>query len=859
MIIAGTRFGHYEILAPIGAGGMGEVYRARDSRLGRDVAIKVLPADFAQDADRLRRFEQEARAAGRLNHPNILIVHDIGTHDGAPYIVAELLEGETLRERIEQGALPLRKVTDFALQMARGLAAAHDKQIIHRDLKPENVFVTRDGRVKILDFGLAKSQPMNIEAVGDAPTAATQPGVVMGTVGYMSPEQVRGQDADPRSDIFSFGTILYEMLSGRRAFRRETAAETMTAILKEDPPPLAETNRDAGPGLERVVRHCLEKKPEERFQSASDLGFAIESLSGLLGASQPQTAIAEAPVRRRVWPKLAGISIAFLIAGAAAGVLLSGKVWKEALPAYQRLTFNRGTVWNARFAPDGQNILYSAKWGGRPLDVFAARVGMTESRSLKLDDSDVLAVSASNEMAILRNRQRLGWYLSRGTLARMSIDGGAARDILENVQEADWSPDGRGLAVVRWVDGQNQLEYPAGHVLYKTSGYISHPRISPKGDLVAFMDHQIQWDNRGWVAVVDGTGKKTVLSGEWQGEEGLAWSPSGSEIWFTATKPGQIDSLYAVTLSGRERPVLRMTSKLILHDIARDGRVLLTSFDDLITVVGRSSANGSESDISLLHIGQPTDLSADGKTVLFGYQGEGSGINYAVYLHNMDSPSSVRLGDGALPRLSPDGKWAVSILSTPSQLQLVPTGAGESRPLDRGPIQQYGTAGWFSDAKRIAFQGREAGHGWRYYVQSIEGGPPRPVTGESTILARRGIFVSPDGRFLIGSDGDRQVSLYPVDGGSPQPLAHLDNDDVIIGWGSDGRTLYLSRLKEVPIRVYRFDPATGSRQLLKEIMPADPAGIWPSSSTVLMTPDGKGYVYSVRRILSDLYVVDGLK
>src|SRR2546426_6213267 len=289
-IAAGTRLVPYEILAPLGAGGMGEVYRARDTRLGRDVAVKVLPSSFSADADRLHRFEQEACAAGALNHPNILIVHDIGTHDGSPYVVSELLEGETLRERMGGTAQPQRKAIDYALQIAHGLAAAHERGIVHRDLKPDNIFITKDGRAKILDFGIAKlTQVEGIEAQTDIPTRRvdTGPGVVMGTVGYMSPEQVRGQKVDHRSDIFSFGAILYEMLSGRRAFHGESAADTMSAILKEDPPDLSDTNQNISPTLERLVNHCLEKNPEARFHSASDLAFALETANAKLTVSSP--------------------------------------------------------------------------------------------------------------------------------------------------------------------------------------------------------------------------------------------------------------------------------------------------------------------------------------------------------------------------------------------------------------------------------------------------------------------------------------------------------------------------------------------------------------------------------------------
>src|SRR5881396_2273777 len=322
-LAAGTKLGPYEIIAPLGAGGMGEVYRARDTKLGRDVAVKLLPSSFSGDSERLRRFEQEACAAGALNHPNVLVIHHIETHEGAPYIVSELLEGKTLRQRMGGTAQPQRKAIDYALQIAHGLAAAHGKGIVHRDLKPDNIFITKDGRVKILDFGIAKlTQAEGSQSQTDIPTRRvnTDPGVVMGTVGYMSPEQVRGQAVDHRSDVFSFGAILYEMLSGRRAFHGESTADTMSAILKEDPPDLSDTNQNISPTLERLVNHCLEKNPEERFHSASDLAFALEALSGSTATSAQTVAMpAFAPrwFKRRELIAWAVAGIAILIAAVA--------------------------------------------------------------------------------------------------------------------------------------------------------------------------------------------------------------------------------------------------------------------------------------------------------------------------------------------------------------------------------------------------------------------------------------------------------------------------------------------------------------------------------------------------------------
>src|SRR5258706_8903754 len=392
-IAAGSRLGPYEILAPIGAGGMGEVYRAKDARLSREVAIKVLPASFSNDADRLRRFEQEARAAGLLNHPNITAVYDIGTHEGAPYVVSELLEGETLRAALAVGKLSPRRAIDYAIQMAHGLAAAHEKGIVHRDLKPENLFVTKDGRVKILDFGLAKlthAEETKGQQTGmPTATAGTEPGVVMGTLGYMAPEQVRGKPADVRSDIFSFGAILYEMLAGRRAFQGDSAADTMSAILREDPPELSLTNQNLPPGLERIIRHCLEKNPEQRFHSAHDLAFDLEALSAVSATGAPLRAAAAAPKRRVPVAIVAGA----VVVAAVAGALVAGRLAGRRPLAVQRLTLQPGTIVGARFAPDGQTIVYGAAWNGKPFEAFSARLDSTLSRSLGLPPAGVLAGS----------------------------------------------------------------------------------------------------------------------------------------------------------------------------------------------------------------------------------------------------------------------------------------------------------------------------------------------------------------------------------------------------------------------------------------------------------------------------------
>ncbi len=863
-LVAATRLGPYEIVAPLGAGGMGEVYRARDTRLGREVAIKVLPSTLSQDADRLRRFEQEARAAGALNHPNILSLYDLGTHDGSPYLVCELLEGETLRRRLESGAPPARKAIEYGLQVARGMAAAHDKGIVHRDLKPENLFLTKDGQVKILDFGLAKlTRPEGMPLDSAAPTlpSETDAGVVMGTAGYMSPEQVRGQPADHRSDIFTFGSILYEMLSGKRAFRRDSAAETMTAILREEPPDLAESNRSLPPGLERIVRHCLEKRPEERFQSARDLAFDLEELSGLSSATAPRPM----PARGRAWlrPRLLAGSVAVVVLLALAWALgrwsglQTGKgQGMQAQPSYKRLTFRRGVVRGARFAPDGHTILYAASWEGKPLELFTTRAESPESRALDLGASQLAAVSPSAEMALLLRPESRGIFPPSGTLATMPLSGGAPREILEDVRCADYAPDGRTLAVIHDVSNVSRLEFPIGKVLYEAN-WLAHCRVSPQGGQVAFLEHLLGGDE-GSVNVVDLAGKKTTLSSDWVTVQGLAWSPDGHEVWFTGARSGVSRGLYAVTLEGKERLLARVTGTLTLKDVFRDGRVLL-AHDDLSTkVFVRIQNEARERDLSWLDWSTPEAISSDGKVLLFVESGEGGGNTYAVYLRKTDGSPAVRIGEGSAFDLSADGKWVIAgPLRTPRQLVLLPTGPGEVRPLTNDAIHHW-AGGFLPDGKGFGFIGNEPGRPPRAYVQRIGSPTPRAVTPEGVLPQA----ISPDGKLLAVLDRDGKLLLYPVEGGEPRAVPGFSpllraGPPWIRGWSNDGRSLYVRR-SHLPARVYRFDLATGREALWLELMPADTAGL-VYIGAIVPTPDGNSYAYSANYTLSQLFLVEGIK
>jgi Tol biopolymer transport system component len=836
---------------------MGEVYRARDERLKRDVAVKVLPQSFASDPERMRRFEQEAQAAGGLNHPNILAIHDVGTVEGSPYLVSELLEGETLRERLVAGPLPARKAIDFAAQVARGLAAAHEKGIVHRDLKPENLFVTRDGRVKILDFGLAKSVAAGqADAATNLPTqaAATEPGVVLGTMGYMSPEQVRGRAADVRSDIFAFGAILYEMLSGKRAFHGDSAADTMSAILTKEPPELSETNRNISPGLERIVRHCLEKNPEERFHSAHDLAFDLQALSSDSdAASYPGAAVARFRPRRMVplvWAAAALLAGVLLSALAAAALLRKSAIGS---PTFQRLTFRRGYAWTARFAPDGQTVVYGAAWEGQPVEIFTTRPESPESRPIGIGSADVLSISKSGELAVSLNRHFTTGWENVGTLAQMPLSGGAPHEVLENVSEADWAPDGKTLAVVHEVAGKNRLEFPLGKVLYETAGWIRLARVSPKGDRIAFVDLPTRGDNVGSLAVVDLAGRKTRL--ENRGGQGLAWSPSGNEIWINSG-----NALRAISLNGRERVLARVPGGIQVQDITPDGKVLVTHSNIRREIAGLAAGEPRERNLSWLDWSFPIALSADGRLLLFEEQNRGGDSGYAVYSRKTDGSPAVRLGEGNTIGLSPDGRWALAIVGPPGsrQISLLPVGAGQIRLLPRDAVDYQPWGAWLPDGKRFVVAGVEPGHGTRLYARGIDGGPARLVSPAEIRVSFTGITVSPDGKSVTALMPDGTASIFSIEDGKARPLPGIGPGESPVGWSEDGKALFIAQIQGLPAKVFRLDPATGARTPWREISPTDPAGVF-GIDPIRLTPDGKSYIYSYKRVITDLFLVGGIR
>ncbi|MGH9667233.1 MAG: protein kinase domain-containing protein, partial [Bryobacteraceae bacterium] len=593
------------------------------------------------------RFEQEARAAGALNHPNIVAVYDVGSQDGVSFLVTELVEGETLREVIQRGPVAPRKVVDLAAQMASGLAAAHLAGIVHRDLKPENVMIASGGRVKILDFGLAKQVAFAGPAPSDATRTQTDAGTVLGTVGYMAPEQVRGTAVDHRADLFSLGVILYEMLTGHRAFARDTSVETMHAILNEEPRELPD---NTPPDLARIVMHCLEKDPRQRFQSAQDLAFALQSVSGS-ASSIPKAVAATVPANkpRALLVAAAVACAALLVLG---GFLLRARLGRAAQPFFRQVTFRHGMIQGARFSPDGHSVVYSAAWDMRALRAYLQGIGNAEAHDLDFPDgTDVASVSRRGDLALLR---RFGGFTTSRVLARSSLAGESPRDLLDDVSFVDWAPDGSSLAVVRRIGGKMRLEYPIGTPLYE-SVFVLAPRVSPDGSQVAFFRTQdLNW----FVTVVDRSGKvrdlTTVAKAASIYDASLAWTPNGREVWFSGSDPAESGQIRAVDLSGNSRVITRLPGHAAIGDISRDGRVLINTENERAGIL-YGEGDSMPRDLSWLDASYLNDLSEDGKTVLLTETGQASGPAKSVYLRNTDGSPAIRLSSGFGGNLSQDG------------------------------------------------------------------------------------------------------------------------------------------------------------------------------------------------------------
>jgi eukaryotic-like serine/threonine-protein kinase len=846
----GTQFGPYEILSTAGSGGMGEVYRARDTRLGRYVAVKILPETFASEADRLRRFEQEVQMLSALNHPNILGVYDVGESNGLHYFVSELLEGKNLRERMTASLLPIRKSVEYAIQIAKGLSAAHEKGIIHRDLKPENIFITNDGRVKLLDFGLAKPVTATAAAGADrTQTIASEAGIVLGTVGYMSPEQVRGKAADQRSDLFSFGAVLFEIVSGQRAFGADSSVEVMNAILKDDPPELAAAERNVPPALDRIIRRCLEKDPEERFQSARDVAFALEAISAPSNASGSTEAIAQSS-KHKPWRLGAALVVLSFVA-----VLAYLPMSKSApVMEYRQLTFESGYAGPARFSRDGGTIVYSAAWNGSPVQLYSQRANSDTPQSLNLD-AEVLGIADTGDMAVILKRRFLGSWLQNGTLARLPLDGGTPRPILEDVYSADISRDGKEFAVARTGNGKQRLEYPIGKVLFKTQGWISDVRISPDGKHIAFYEHPLVPDDGGYISVVDLNGSARRLGTAYASGHGVAWSPDGKEIWHTASLNGEEQTLLAITLDGKRRTLLRAPIEMQIQDISSAGAVLLASIRYNVEL-GVKHAKDKTSHMLEAGIVDMAAVSHDGQWLVYS-RFEGS--DYKIFLQNTNGAAPVLIGEGYGSGISYDSRLIAAVRAAePNKLVLYPAGAGEKREIDLGKLNarvatvENGIT-FSRDGRFALLSAINPQQEIRSYLVNLGDGSLRPVTPVGTSLAK----LSPDATHVFAMDMTMgKPVVVEISSGKLSEVLGIDEHEEVLGWTEDGKSVTV-RTEDLPTKIFIVEVATGKRRFIQTVEPI--ANLGSMYARLVACADGSVVGYRLRRGMYALYVANGLR
>ncbi len=862
----GERLGNYEILDKLGEGGMGEVWRARDQRLNRTVAIKVLPADVANVPARRARFEQEARALAALNHGNIVGVFDIGEENGRAFLVSELVEGESLRAVLDRGPLQVRKAIEYAVQIADAMAAAHSVGIVHRDLKPENIMITRADRVKVLDFGLAKqTMPASDEKTATLGIAVSEPGMVMGTAGYMSPEQVRGEMVDHRSDIFSFGSVLYEMVTGKRAFHGPSSVETMHAVLRTEPfeedPGTAST---ISPALGTIIRRCLEKRPDQRFQSAADLAFALRAITSTSGTgTQPAVAIAARPARPR-WlaPALVAVGAVILLAG---GIIA---VWalqnKQQIPSYERITFRKGYITGARFTPGGRNIVYAASWEGGPEKMYLAVPGNPDARDLGIpENARLLSVSSKEDLAYLVGpyvKDRLGY--ENGTLVRTSISGGETRPWLNDVLRADWSPDGTTMAVVRRVNDLYRLEYPIGTVVWdKLTWPLYAIRVSPDGKYVAYVAQGPGSSLA--MGYVDRNGKRKpfgVVSSQAsaEGRAALSWRPDGKEIWYRSLDQDSLGTVYAADLSGKRRVALRLPTRVTFYDIAPDGRLLLSTDSWQFGILGMAPGETTEKDLSCLDASVLRGISEDGSVVLAGVSGRAG----SVYTRKTDGSPAVRLGDGFPVSLSPDGKWVSGYMTkegSKRQFFLMPAGAGEERTVDiPGLVPDNSVVrGWIDDHQFLVMGSRPKSP-WQCFVWDSNANTVKEACPAGVVASEYPIMLSPDRKKVFAHEPNG-LFVYSLNGGAPQEIHGLMTDhDIPIGWRADNKSLYVITHHDTnrmfPVSV--LDIASGEKTPWKEIRPSRPVD---EVDHLAITPDGRAYAYNFSLMMTDLYVADGVK
>jgi len=858
----GTRLGPYEVLAPLGAGGMGEVYRARDTQLGRDVALKVMPEALGRDPHLLARFEREAKLLAQLNHPNIAHLYGLETGGEQPALVMELVEGPTLAERLERGALDLRDSLEIARQIAEALEDAHERGIVHRDLKPQNVKLTADGRVKVLDFGLAKaleppeaSQADRSLAHSPTLTLGTHEGTILGTAAYMAPEQARGERVDRRADVWAFGVVLYEMLAGRRLFEGRSTPDVLGAVLRQELDFTSLPDRVPA-SIRRLLRRAVERDPHQRLHDVADARLVIEDV--LHGAPDFAPPV---PARRRRWPALALAAAAVVAALIAA--YSAGRAWRSrpTLPhaTFKALTYRSGHFVNARFAPDGQTVFYAAAWEGEPRMLFQARPGAGGELAIGFPGADLLAVSRSGELALLLPRIRgPNPYWKSGTLALAPASGGTPRDVAEDVVWADFAADDT-LAVIRESPTGRRLEWPLGKVIHRVPHQdLAWPRVSRDDRRVALFEREGGlWS----VITVDRSGRREVLTSGWLDWWNLAWSPDGREVWFAASRAAEGSALRAVDATGQVRTLLEAPGSFELHDVGRDGHVLVSQVYFRGGLIGRSPDAPQERNLDWLGSATSVDLSADGRQLLLDGESEREQGAGGVYLRAMDGSPAVRLGSGIAQDLSSDARWALALRG--SAIVALPTGAGAERSRSTQLRTLLG-ASFLADDDHFVAAGAEPGGELRLFVGDFGTAPLRPVgapiqpRAPGTFRSEIDLVASHSGRLVAYADAEGRIQIVPLDGSSPTALPGASLNEVPAAWSADDKSLLVFDPGELPARVAAVDIGTGRRRLVREVSPLDRTGV-SGILRYVTNANGTAYAYTCYQFESTLYLAEGLE
>ena len=830
-VTADGRWAHLRLIDRVGGGNYGAVFRAWDTTLDREVALKLLHCVQAPRGSEAARIVDEARLLARVRNPNIVSVYGAERVGGCVGLWMEFIDGRSLEDLLaELGEFSAAEAVTIGVTLSRALSAVHRAGLVHRDVKPQNVLRERGGRIVLMDFG-----------AGHDARAAGGPLDVAGTPLYIAPEVLDGAEATARSDIYSLGGLLFHLVTGGYPIDAVTLDDAHEAHRQGAYRSLRDARSDLPEGFVRVVERALDPDPARRYESAGAMEAALSHALGM--------AIEPAPAGPPFARLRVGAAVLLAVAAAAAMFFVGQRTAATGQPLFQRLTFRPGRVVEARYTPDGHNIVYAGEFGGTAVELFTAAAGGLESRPLGVRDAKVLAVSSRGDLALLLRPRFLRGYVESGTLARMSVSGGGIRELLTAIQEADWGPDGESLAIVRDVNGRNRLEYPAGTVLFETGGWVSHVRVAPSGDEVAFIEHPTPADDSGHIALVDRSGNARRLTERFASAQGLAWD--GDEIWFTASPAGSARALYAVNRSGRERLVHRTTARLRVHDV-RNGEALVSDDVTRIAINAFHPQDGEEKDYSWLDWSLARDITADGDQLLMNESGEGGGENYSVYLRPMNGAPAVRLGEGSGLAISPDEKWVLATRpGSPRRLVLLPTSAGEAVELAGANLGYQPWASWSPDGSRVVFAASEAGGGSRLFVQSIAGGAPRPLTPEGVFLTSSDA-VSPEGRWIAAAGPDDMARLYPIEGGAPQPIRGALPAEVPLHWSSDGRSLFMWARGEVPARISRVDVTTGSRTPWKTLVPADPTGV-NEILRIVLAPERGAYAYSYTRELSTLF------